>query len=736
MKRVLSASLCLLMAWLSASAAPITRTQALQKATAFMMERGWVNQKTLSKIATPRRAASNGANSLTYVFNAPDNKGFVILSGDDRTEPVIGYAEGGSFDEATIPVNMKGWLANIEEEIQWIQDNDVQVVSVHKVPSHNAISPLLSSKWGQDAPYNGLCPSGCPTGCLATAVAQVMYYHKWPNQTLEAIPGYTTYTTHKRLNSLPVTTFDWSSMSDTYDGGTNNAVAKLMQYVGYSVEMDYATNGSGASEKTLPTVMKKYFDYSNSTALAYRENYSIESWDQLVYGELAAGRPVVYCGQSMGGGHAFVCDGYDGNGLYHINWGWDGYYDNYFRLSILNPGTTTAIGSSEVPDGFTMYQSTLIGFKKPESGDNATPVVQLDAMTISGTYITVKTSGYKNDYLVGLAELNEDGSFNMKFSSKVSPNSFTSVGSYRFSFSSLGLSAAGKYILVPVYRINEDDEFVRFAKTSYYVEADIDSNNNVVLTNHPITDLAVENMHFTGSVGLNKMSQLDYTIINHADEFNGMLYLFDGTTKGNSAEPIAYATVALEAEETQNLSFWFMPSKLDDVTLTIATDDSGKKVIGSYMLESFNLEEVSSTVRYNPLSVSIEIKNNSSVDYDRTFVAYLYQDGKSKAIGTVRKEQVIKAGETSTFVYNTFNLSEKNTYKMKFAYQKNVFSSTLVDLPSEIIIDWQDNNPTVIKQVVSNDDASTDKWYSTEGVRVAAALSKGVYIHNGKKYVK
>ena len=736
MKRVLSASLCLLMAWLSASAAPITRTQAQQKATAFMMERGWVNQKTLSRITTPRRAASNGANSLTYVFNAPDNKGFVILSGDDRTEPVIGYAEGGSFDEATIPVNMKGWLANIEEEIQWIQDNDVQVVSVHKVPSHNAISPLLSSKWGQDAPYNGLCPSGCPTGCLATAVAQVMYYHKWPNQTLEAIPGYTTYTTNKRLNSLPVTTFDWSSMSDTYRGGTNNAVAKLMQYVGYSVNMDYSSEGSGASERQLPAAMKTYFDYSQSIGLAYRENYSIESWDELVYNELAANRPVVYCGYSMGGGHAFVCDGYDGNGLYHINWGWDGYYDNYFRLSVLNPGTTSTIGSSETPDGYAMGQTVVYGIKPPSDGDTApVKVPSISSLSLQSSTIVLVATGISGKIDLGMAIVNEStGSIDVKHSSSISPNPMTGNATYRTQFSNLGITSPGTYKLYPVYKQSGESSFSRFAMSSYYIEAVVESGGAATLTLHPVANLSANQLRFSGNVYVNRMTQLDYQLVNNGDEYNGMLYLFVSAT-ANKGAALAYTSVAAEEGETQDLSFWFVPTTLDGVTIYIATDDKGNNVIGSLKLEDNNLEMADYVVRYNPLYISVTVKNNGSSDYTDDFVANIYQVGKTKSLGKLSQKASIPAGGTATFEYSTINLSNANDYTMKFSYRKNAYSSSLKEMDQSVVIDWVSDDPTSI-QGMRADGSDSCSWYTVSGVQVAEPSAKGIYIRNGKKYVK
>ena len=745
MKRISVAILCLLMAYGSMSAAPITKAQAWQKAAAFMVNRGWVSQESIDNIQQPRRAASAQQQQLTYIFNAPDNKGFVILSGDDCTEPVIGYAEGGSFDEATMPENMKGWLANIEEEIQWMQDNNVQMTSANKIPTHDAIAPLLSSRWGQDKPYNGLCPTGCPAGCLATATAQVMYYYKWPEQTLETIPGYTTYTTGKHLNSLPVTTFDWSQMKDSYSGGTSNAVAKLMQYVGYSVQMDYTTQGSGATERLLPDALKKYFNYSQTVNLAYREGYSIEAWDALIYNEIAEGRPVVYCGYSMGGGHAFVCDGYNGNGLYHINWGWDGYYDNYFRLSVLNPGTTTAIGASDTPDGFAMGQTAVCGFKKPEEGDAAPEKrPMLSSMKIQGSTISFVATNYTDQSYLGLALVDATtGALDVLNSQKVSRNPLSGNGTYQVLVSKLNLTTPGSYKLYPVFRLPNATDFQRFDLSYYYVGAEVADNGGVTLTSHPIYDISAEQLHFVGNVYVNRMCQIDFTLVNNGDEYNGPLYLFASATS-NKGQALANTTVAAEEGETQDLSLWFTPTILDGATIYITTDVNGNNVIGSLTLQENDLECVDYEVQYNPMYVSITVKNNSSEDYNDNFVANLYQTGKTKSLGKLSQDKTIPAGGTTKFEYTTLQLQNTKTYYMKFTYKKNSFSTTMKELEQVIDIDWQGSNPTAIDNVAwDNEPAGT--WYTTSGVQIGQPTAKGVYIlrsadgrlqgKNGKKIV-
>ena len=158
-----------------------------------------------------------------------------------------------------MPANMKAWLQGYADEIAWLQKQNTKVAGPkkarNKVGSHSttAIAPLLTSQWYQDAPFNNLCPtlSGnkCATGCVATAMAQVMYYHKWPEANTKAIPGYTTYTNGFNLSSLPAVTFQWENMIDNYNGSyttaQGNAVATLMKYCGYSVQVDYSDASGG-----------------------------------------------------------------------------------------------------------------------------------------------------------------------------------------------------------------------------------------------------------------------------------------------------------------------------------------------------------------------------------------------------------------------------------------------------------------------------------------------------------
>ena len=339
-----------------------------------------------------------------YVFNMTDKGGFIIVSNESETTPILGYSETGSIelDPDKMPENMRNWLQGYADEIAWLKQHKevIKTVSVKKAKtrsgdSKTAIDPLISTRWNQGKPYNNQTPyyykvsdnnylfskdyvegySHCATGCVATAMAQVMKYHEWPQTETSEIPAYQwqSFWLPGESTSLPAVTFDWNNMNDTYGSYTNdeaNAVSTLMKYCGYSVEMDYGEE-SGSNTFKVANALKTYFNYNNETVTyVQRSFYTYANWIELIYHELAHNRPVVYGGQSSGGGHEFVCDGYkyeedkDGNGtdLFHINWGWGGISDSYFVLSSLDPDVQ-GIGGSSSDEGFHYGQDAVIGIQ-------------------------------------------------------------------------------------------------------------------------------------------------------------------------------------------------------------------------------------------------------------------------------------------------------------------------------------------------------------------------------------
>jgi len=317
-----------------------------------------------------------------YVFSISDEGGFVIVSNDDYAIPILGFSDNGTLDLNNMPDIQRAWLQGYADEISWLKQHPIKQSGTGtnartRTGSHDTkpIAPLITTAWNQHSPYNDLCPDyttgkRAVTGCVATAMAQVMNYHKWPIAATEVIPeyrdGYGAY-----HSSLEATTFDWDRMQNSYNGyetpEQKTAVAKLMQYCGYSVEMNYGPS-SGASIFKMAQALKNYFDYKGTTTYISRSFYSYEKWEDIIYHELASNRPVLYGGQSTGGGHAFVCDGYKyeyGTDYFHINWGWGGYSDEYYVLSVLNPYSGQGIGGSSSNGGFYFGQEAIIGIQKP-----------------------------------------------------------------------------------------------------------------------------------------------------------------------------------------------------------------------------------------------------------------------------------------------------------------------------------------------------------------------------------
>ena len=346
-----------------------------------------------------------------YVFNVTENRGFVVVSNDDQTTPILGFGKNCNIDIDNLPDNMRYWLQGYADQIAWLRTQDTQTSGARqkkapkRVGSHPtaAIGPLVTTHWDQDAPYNNLCPKigveRTVTGCVATTMAQLMYYHYAQNHFSAAstvIPEYTTRTKSLRIDALSATGFAWGDMTTTYgkESSTDakSAVATLMQYCGAALQMDYdlASNGGSSSyNEAIPFALKTYFGYDGGIRHCYRKNYSYDTWVDLIYSELANNRPVALGGQSCGGGHSFICDGYkyqDDTDYFHINWGWGGSSDEYYVLSVLQPWEQ-GIGGSSTLDGFSFGQDAVIGIQKPVD-DNVDYCMSLERLDLGGSDAT------------------------------------------------------------------------------------------------------------------------------------------------------------------------------------------------------------------------------------------------------------------------------------------------------------------------------------------------------------
>lgn len=341
MKRT-SLSLLLLLICMIAAATPITQKKAQVKAADFAQNR-FAPKGVVARLA--HTVKDGEGDKAFYVFNIGQKQGFVMVAVDDAADDIIGYSDRGEFDYEKMPDNMRAWLSMLGEEMtvtKNTQSNRSPQGSFHPT---TVVEPLITSIWGQWEPFNKYCPelAGelCPTGCTATAMAQVMRYYGYPTEACQPIPGYTTTANKIKMPALEATVFDWELMPDELTEDTPeesiNEVAKLMLYCGQATDMNYDSSGSGAYTYKIPERLPKYFGYASTMHYLYRESYDEAAWDSLLVRELVNQRPVIYTAYTnLGQGHTFICDGYDGNGLYHINWGWVGVGNGYFRISVLH----------------------------------------------------------------------------------------------------------------------------------------------------------------------------------------------------------------------------------------------------------------------------------------------------------------------------------------------------------------------------------------------------------------
>lgn len=285
-------------------------------------------------------------NAPYYAFNL--EQGYVIVSGDDEMTELVGYAENGFFDAENVPPQMQLWLDGYAEYVAAVQSGKAKARKILLSDSPSVVvEPLVTTKWNQDAPFNNFAPEytddnnntqRCATGCAATAMAQIMKFHNWPEQGV----GHYSYE-HQSFGTISSNfsehVYDWTNMIDRYNNGEYSnvqadAVALLMKDCGVSLNMNYGPV-SGASIYSYTPAFKNYFRYSSRTI--NRSGCETAEFTKIITDELQEGRPIIYCGTGEDGGHAFVVDGYDTNYFLHVNWGWGGYSDGYFDMNYMDP---------------------------------------------------------------------------------------------------------------------------------------------------------------------------------------------------------------------------------------------------------------------------------------------------------------------------------------------------------------------------------------------------------------
>lgn len=563
-----------------AMAAPLTPDGSLSRALSSRTgSRMRVGMKNPVLCHTEKKASSDEA--ALYVFSMGEGNGFLVTPADDIALPVLGYSTDGEFDYATAPDNFKWWLSEYAREIEWavnanvtdtqsaapqspsginmtaIEKGSDNLPQVQPDADWNTIPTLVAARWNQSAPYNNKCPTDaggrCVTGCVATAYAQVMHYHKWPQG-----PGTGSHSYNWNGQTLSynysATTFDWNNMLNVYTSSANqaqkDAVAELMLACGIGVDMGYGSDSSGAFSLRESYALKEFFGYASNASYLERDIFGDDEWKQMIYNELSKSRPVLYSGSGTNGGHAFVCDGYAGNNYFHFNWGWGGSSDGNFLLSALNPGS---LGIGGGAGGFNNNQSITIGVGRPGQVD--TPFIYsifiyegvslgsasnrygtiYDLRLNFGNYL-INYSAYDYAGNIGVCLKKDNAVVGYKGSTYLPLNGVTSEGAldgvyyYNCSFNTSDIEP-GVYALYPAYNdgINGWGELRVQYGYQQCIYMTVDEDHNATFSNtRPQTGNTLTITEFTPRTQImpNAETHFDMTCVNGSQNFNGTVTLY------------------------------------------------------------------------------------------------------------------------------------------------------------------------------------------------------------------
>jgi hypothetical protein len=521
--------------------------------------------KTVSRRVERTRPATRSAEPqdepMFYVFTMNANSGFILVAGDDVAKPVLGYSDTGTYDENN--PNLAYWMETLSQEIADAIENNVSqdeqikaawetFAADNDLPLQSAgdyVEPMIKTKWNQSSPYNDLCPVIADTrtyaGCVATTMAQIMKYYEYPTTRTVTIPSYITGSVSD-INIPAVTgstTYRWSDMNNTYSSSSTDvsktAVAELIYQCGVSAKMNYTLKNSSASMLNAATALRNYFGYDAGIVCLDRSRYTHFQWIDLLKTELKTNRPIFYAGNGDKGGHAFVCDGYDANGLFHFNWGWSGQSDGYFEITALNPGH---VGIGGGASGYNMRQEMIIGIQ-PDKGTQ--PVIRLGLLKFfasksslnsvtetfdlsAGSFCNLTLQRIPNVYL-GVILYSQDGFYSDKaIQQKVNllPNQKWYLRTILAGYSLPPDLPVGTYKLYPAFGVSPDK--LSIMEGDRYIIVDVKSDGSVTLTENSYSpNLSLISLQAIRTVYYNRKGYFTAEITNNGTaDYNSNISLY------------------------------------------------------------------------------------------------------------------------------------------------------------------------------------------------------------------
>lgn len=574
------------------------------------------------------RKMNNQLKSLYYVFNRGEKDGFVFVSGDNSSVPVLGYSLKGAFDTLNIPPALENWMDDYAYIIDSLSENSSQV-TLRSFSDNNSqtlttpIEPLLGYiQFGQNYPFNTQCPvlnngTQSVVGCVATAMAQIMKYYQWPDSTVKTIPAYTSTKQESfNIDSIPNISIDWNNVLSNYNftfatQEQYDAVASLSKICGSSVKMAYGSSSS-ASITDIPSALPNYFNYAVTSRYMSRSYYDTFHWLQLINNELENHRPVIYRGaRSTGYSHAYICDGRDDNGLFHVNWGWNGINDGYYDITF----SRYTYGQ----DGYSGSQSAVLGIVPNNDSFSVAPYLIAASRSVYSDTLMRNSEGIFDSASVsyslkvgfdavfdgdwGIGYYNDEDSLIVLWSDSIYVSEST-LENYNANFScNLG---DGQYKLYPVYKLRDSENWLLMQKQSSLQTAFIATVNQDTLTfssylygilDNPTIEVEGSGLRYANHIISCNVSNVGWK------DYAGTFYVYLDTVPWTDGEQDVYFAstnvIELGGNPQSVFSFDFVPQTAGMYYVAFSQQSTGKSILlksDSFLIEDYpilNVENIS-----------------------------------------------------------------------------------------------------------------------------------------------
>ena len=756
---------------LTAGAEVLTPDEALSR---VLSTSGNLTPKSFTLSQEPKLVYTQSTDGIAsvYLFANQNDKSYMVVSADDATPALLGYGE----DLSQMNPTLTWWLGEYGRQIDWARKKGISSTINTKATMAETdfpeILPMTTTRWNQNAPFNNDCPEingeRAVTGCVATALAQVMKYHNWPNTGT----GSNTYTPSSMSSSLTVdfgnTTYNWDEMINSYDGtattAQKNAVATLMYSCGVAVNMDYTSSESSATSFAAAQAMVNYFKYDKGIMFYSRDYYTISDWNTLVYNQLKDYGPVQYSGQSNDGGHSFVCDGYSSDGYFHINWGWGGMSDGYFLLTALNP-TSQGIGGST--SGYNFDQD-IIGNVKPENGSNSSivPNFAAQAFEANATNVNLGNSVTFSGPMYSFSLASISGTLGIKLVDQSGTTSYLSgtpfsnmspeYGVNSFSVTLPSDLSEGTYTISPAVKSTEgtwyDMPVAVGATTTKTMSV---SNGTASFTTTSAANITVSDIDLKTDFYVGSQFEITLTVTNNSDqEYLGGLGLVLVNSEDEEVGEGSEYPLDLQPGETVDISYlsgftaisssegnYAETSGITAGTYYIAfVDESGNQLS---QLQSITINaEATPTLRLSDFTIEggTEVQDMSNIVFTGnlsvsegyfgntlTLVIFPYSTtgGSIESVATYSTNPIFLSAGQSTDLNVTADFSNGTPGKTYFAMLYNG-SSAAVD--NQLVFTLSDTSGT-IDQVGDITTVVSTEIYNINGVRVNSENpAPGLYI--------